>query len=264
MRTPRLPSTAALGSTAPLNFMLASEAIVPSFSGASGDDILELARRHVGERYVFGARAPLANAGWTGPWDCAELVSWCVYQVSRIIYGAEPRDDPMLADAFTGFWAAQARADGSDIDWRDAAGIAGAAIVRKAANGRIGHIVIADGKGGTVEAHSSATGVIEGSLADRRWDFGVLVPGIRYLRSDAVIELPRPPDTIRLTEPLTRGERVRRIQRRLLALGFAPGTPDGIYGPQTAHAVRAFQAQRSLVVDGEVGPRTAAALELPQ
>ncbi len=240
-------------------FALAAPPATP-FSGATGDDIFALARRHVGERYVLGARAPLGNPNWTGPWDCAELVSWCVFQVSRIVYGAEPRHDPMLADAFTGFWAAHAAAGGDTIDWREAAAIPGAAVLRKATGSLIGHIVVSDGNGGTVEAHSSARGVIEGSLANRRWDIGILVPGIRYLRSDTDPPLTPLPETIRLTRPLTRGDRVRHIQRRLSALGLSPGTPDGIYGPQTAHAVRVFQAQRGLVVDGEVGAATAAAL----
>lgn len=265
--TPDLPPTPELAqpvrSRAALS-LVAAEPAPPRFSGASGDDVLALARRHVGERYLLGARAPLGNPSWSGPWDCAELVSWCVFQASRIIYGAEPRNDPMLADAFTGFWADQARAGHADIDWRDAVGIPGAAILRKAAGGTIGHIVISDGNGGTVEAHSRNTGVIEGTVAARRWDFGVLVPGIRYLRSDSPPALLPAPDTLRLTQPLTRGERVRRIQRRLTALQFLPGTPDGIYGPQTAHAVRQFQSSRGLVVDGEVGATTAAALDAAQ
>jgi N-acetylmuramoyl-L-alanine amidase len=55
---------------------------------------------------------------------------------------------------------------------------------------------------------------------------------------------------------LTRSLIVQSIQRRLKALGYAPGSDDGVYGPQTAHAITAFQADRGLVADGEVGPRT--------
>jgi peptidoglycan hydrolase-like protein with peptidoglycan-binding domain len=35
---------------------------------------------------------------------------------------------------------------------------------------------------------------------------------------------------------------------------------DGVFGPQTARAVRRYQARRGLVVDGIVGPQTAQAL----
>jgi len=57
------------------------------------------------------------------------------------------------------------------------------------------------------------------------------------------------------------GEAVRDLQRRLAALGFdAPPDEPGEFGPSTEAAVRAFQQQRGLVVDGLCGPQTWAAL----
>ncbi len=56
---------------------------------------------------------------------------------------------------------------------------------------------------------------------------------------------------------------VRGIQARLAALGFDPGPIDGIDGPKTDAAIRAFQAARGLAVDGIVGPQTRAALLAP-
>ena len=181
---------------------------------------------------------------------------------SGILFGTEPRNDPMLADAYTGYWFQQAQASGSMIDWRDAAGIAGAAVLRRPMGGQIGHIVISDGRGGTVEAHSRLQGVIAGTLSDRRWDCAILVPGVRYLRSDVPVPVNAGTDTLRLTSPLTRGDSVRAIQQRLVALGFMAGDVDGIFGPQTAHAVRMLQAHKGLVADGEVGRLTWKALGL--
>lgn len=228
----------------------------------TGEDVLALARRHIGEVYRFGARAPMGNAGFAGPWDCAEFVSWCVFQASGVLFGTKPRNDPVLADAFTGFWADQARAAGCTVRVAEAAVIPGAILLRFPRPGAIGHIVFCDGRGGTVEAHSSKTGVIAHTISARRWDTGVLVPGIRYFRTGDPVRVPAPAGVIRLTEPMTKTDVVEKIQRRLSKLGFAPGTADGVYGPQTAHAVKQFQADRGLVVDGEVGPATLEALGL--
>ncbi|TXI18098.1 MAG: peptidoglycan-binding protein [Nitrosomonas sp.] len=58
-----------------------------------------------------------------------------------------------------------------------------------------------------------------------------------------------------------RGPEVRHLQERLNAFG-AEMKVDGIYGPATHAAVIAFQAQKGLIPDGVIGPRTAAALGL--
>ena len=57
------------------------------------------------------------------------------------------------------------------------------------------------------------------------------------------------------------GKRVSDLQSRLNALGFKPPLKvDGIFGPKTLAAVRAFQKAHGLRVDGLVGPKTTAAL----
>ncbi len=57
--------------------------------------------------------------------------------------------------------------------------------------------------------------------------------------------------------PLISGDDVLNLQRRLRDLGYAStGQPDGIFGARTDAAVRAFQENRSLKVDGIVGPVT--------
>lgn len=76
-----------------------------------------------------------------------------------------------------------------------------------------------------------------------------------------------PPNTPRTTAPTptptlregAEGPPVARLQRALKSLGFRV-SDDGIFGPRTARAVRAFQTKHALIPDGIVGPKTWAAL----
>lgn len=56
------------------------------------------------------------------------------------------------------------------------------------------------------------------------------------------------------------GEPVKELQRLLQSLGYYHGNIGGNFGPQTDAAVRAFQRDRGLAVDGWAGPQTMAAL----
>jgi N-acetylmuramoyl-L-alanine amidase len=226
---------------------------------AMGKEILKAALQHVGEQYILGTVVPKNDAAWDGPWDCAEFVSWCVFQRAKVLYGCDDdQGDPATADAYTGFWGRDARTVGRKISVADAAGIAGAAVLRLGP--KMGHIVISDGRGGTVEAHSTNAGVIRHTLSNRRWDMGILVPGISYEEGNGHLE-PTPPGVIyRLISPFMQGDKIAEIQEKLQGKGFVPLGQDGIYGPRTFAAVMDFQKARGLVPDGEVGPETARAL----
>lgn len=63
-----------------------------------------------------------------------------------------------------------------------------------------------------------------------------------------------------LTDPMLRGDDVRDLQRRLNRLGFDAGYEDGVFGPQTVEAVREFQLNVGLRVDGIVGGEVVAAI----
>jgi peptidoglycan hydrolase-like protein with peptidoglycan-binding domain len=47
-------------------------------------------------------------------------------------------------------------------------------------------------------------------------------------------------------------EHITEAQRLLSELGYNPGAADGITGPKTTEAVKAFQRDHSLAEDGEV------------
>jgi hypothetical protein len=54
---------------------------------------------------------------------------------------------------------------------------------------------------------------------------------------------------------------VKKLQLLLTAWGFAPGSADGVYGTNTANAVRGLQAKLDVKVDGFFGPATAKAVQ---
>ena len=47
-------------------------------------------------------------------------------------------------------------------------------------------------------------------------------------------------------------EDVASVQTRLIELGYAPGKVDGIIGPRTMAAIKAYQGDNALAVDGQV------------
>lgn len=53
-----------------------------------------------------------------------------------------------------------------------------------------------------------------------------------------------------------RGEDVVHLQTRLTAMGYGVGKIDGIFGAKTLEAVKAFQVENGLSVDGIVGAKT--------
>lgn len=224
--------------------------------------VLRLARRHVGEQYVLGALAPRDNAHWTDPWDCAEFCSWCVFQLTHELFGFRPRGpgaDPDRADAFTGFWGEDANKLVRVISVGQALATPGAFLLRLPGSA-IGHVAISSGNGRTVEAHSTLRGVIEGEAAGCRWDFGVLVPSIDVRIPAAPQPVPAAGIVLRVKTPRMTGKLVRDVQRALATAGYNPGPIDDEYGSQVAAVVRAFQLRKGLTIDGEVGRQTTKAL----
>ncbi len=52
------------------------------------------------------------------------------------------------------------------------------------------------------------------------------------------------------------GRAIAEIQKRLLGAGYFSGVFNGVFDPETLDAVRSFQHDKGLLVDGRVGPRT--------
>jgi peptidoglycan hydrolase-like protein with peptidoglycan-binding domain len=233
---------------------------VTAGSGPSGAGVLRRARQHIGEQYV-NTLVPKDDPNWHGPWDCAEFCSWLVYQESGQLYGCE--DDtakPAVADAYTGAWKSDVERLGKRISVDEAAAIPGAFVLRyPPAPGKMGHIAVCDGQGGTVEAKGRRYGVVADTVHGRGWDTGLLVPNISY-GSAAPIRVNPPAVIYAMNAPNMDKGIVAQIQQALAAKGFDPGEIDGDFGPNTQAAVLRFQQAEGMVVDGAIGPETAATL----
>jgi immune inhibitor A len=86
-------------------------------------------------------------------------------------------------------------------------------------------------------------------------------PGPVMRATFSVTCAPPPPVTRPTVRRGSTGEAVTRLQQILAGVGFDPGPIDGIFGPKTDAAARAYQSSRGLVIDAIVGPLTWARLE---
>lgn len=121
-----------------------------------------------------------------------------------------------------------------------------------------GHVGYYIGDGKVVEAQSFAKGIVITNLKDRPWTDWYEFPGIKYK------EIKEEPKPNRATVKLgSRGAEVSTLQQKLKDLGYDIGKTgvDGKFGSKTMAAVKAFQKDKNLKVDGIVGKATWAALE---
>ncbi len=242
----------------------------------SGQDIIDVGSSRRGEEYVFGAVVALNNPNWHGPWDCAEFASWAAFQAYGLIFGAGRVSNPAKAEPYSGHWFSDAKKYGRVISWQDALKVAGAAVIRAPAPGKIGHVAFAIGDGEhTLEARGKAYGVnIFDKARSRAWSIGCLLPGVEYgaspeaqpvakpMKSRGAKALLLPADYLWLKAPRFKGGKVAALQKALASHGIDPGPIDGEFGPITNAAVLSYQLREGLEVDGVVGPMTCSSLGL--
>ncbi len=230
------------------------------------DDTVALAKEHIGEEYVYGAKANYLDPNFKGPWDCAEFVSWVIFQASgeTILLGVSPRD-PVRADAYTGYWVDDAKKFGLVIAIAEASTTPGAVLLRSPTPSRDGHIAICVGDGKkTVEAYDTKHGVIIGAVdpATRGWDFGVRIPTPKEWASMTKMASKPANWFFRPTSSRVPDPRVPAIETALEASGMKLSRKTSRYSTALANTVAAFQRLEGLVVDGMVGKQTSKALGL--
>ncbi len=221
----------------------------------TGFDILTLAARHIGEKYILGAVAPKNNPNYKGPWDCAEFISWCVFQRTGLSVGMRNND------AYTGYWKQDIATKCSVISIDAAKNIAGAILLRYP-NSAIGHIVFSDGDGRTIEAMDKNNGVKRGKIDGRPWDVALLLNGVQYDQSAGVGLYVPPTINFMFKNPIMRDPIVLAAKHVLNSLGIDPGTINDEYDQNMEIAIYNFQLTKGLVTDGIMGKKTLKSLKL--
>ncbi|MFA7255958.1 MAG: peptidoglycan-binding domain-containing protein [Kiritimatiellales bacterium] len=110
-----------------------------------------------------------------------------------------------------------------------------------------------------LEARGVLYGLVRTKLSARPWNcWGLMTKYFNYEAYAApVYKLGQ-----RLLELNMTGDDVEELQTALISLGFSCGSwgADSDFGPATDAAMRAFQSAHKLVVDGQYGPKSHAAL----
>ena len=188
---------------------------------------------------------------WQGKlaFDCRGFIYWCIFQGYCF---------KLKGGGCTSQW-------GYKVNWAQQGKIGDmpdlVCCVYQYRGGKFQHTGIHIGGGKII--HCSA-GVQWGDTSDKAWTHYAIPAGL-YTAEE--IAATGKPDTSNPTESvvfnLRRGSKcadVTKLQTALNALGYDCGAADGIFGAKTEAAVRNFQRDHSLTVDGIAGKATQAAL----
>lgn len=91
-----------------------------------------------------------------------------------------------------------------------------------------------------------------GSAAKTYTQWGLFTPWVSYPAQNSKVDVSKYP----ILKKGSKGEYVLKLQKLLVSKGYDPKGCDSIFGPGCDKAVRQFQKDSKLVVDGCVGPKT--------
>lgn len=124
--------------------------------------------------------------------------------------------------------------------------------------GKKTHIGYAVSNKWAVESKDHDVGVVKTLIAERGWGWACRPDW--YEGDEPEPEKPVLTRELKYTNPMMRGDDVCEVQEKLNAGGYNCGEVDGVFGKKTDIAVRNFQTDNGLTVDGIVGRNTAIAL----
>ena len=193
--------------------------------------------------------------------DCSGLFSWAFKQLGGYMYHGSNTMYKSYCTA-KGTFSKGKRTDGKKLK-------PGTALFTGNENDR-GHVGLYIGGDDVIEASGTKVGVIKSSASNKKWTFWGELKGVDYGKTE---EAAKPvednqgfPDHSVWHATVRKGSKgidVTDLQTYLYKLGYDIG-PDGIdgdFGRNTEKAVREFQRDHLLTVDGVCGPMTWDALE---
>ena len=204
---------------------------------------------------LSGKKPNCDGCKWQGKlaFDCRGFTYWCLSQVGITIKGGGATSQYNTAANWV------QRGDVGDMP--DVV-----CCVFQRRNGRMQHTGLHIGGGKVIHC---SNGVQWGDTSDKAWTHYAIPAGLYTAEEIAAAGKPEPgkPDTNKPTESVvfnlrrgSKGADVTKLQTALNAQGYDCGTADGIFGLKTEMAVRAFQRDHSLAVDGIAGKATQEAL----
>ena len=200
---------------------------------------------------LSGKQSNCDGCKWQGKlaFDCRGFIYWCILQG----YGFK-----LKGGGCTSQW-------GYKVNWAQQGEIADmpdlVCCVYQYRGGKFQHTGIHIGGGKVIHC---SNGVQWGDTSDKAWTHYAIPDGLYTadeIAAAGAVKADKPSEVVVFN--LRRGSKgadVTRLQTALNAQGYDCGAADGIFGAATEKAVRAFQKDNGLAVDGIAGRDTQAAL----
>lgn len=190
--------------------------------------------------------------------DCSGLFSWAFKVLGGYMYHGSNTMWDKYCQA-KGELKNYKREDGKEL-------LPGTAVYTyNASKKKRGHVGLYIGNGYVIEARGAYYGVVMTKLSSRPWAEWGELKGVDYSAAPVQepIKVPDPSPARPTIRKGNKGAVVKEMQQMLDKLGYSLGIcgVDGDYGVATEKAVKEFQRDHKMTVDGICGPATWKALE---